>query len=90
MTGSLHQPNTYCAQLSAGYGTPHPECGPDEVFICYEHLEATTDMQLPGKRFGSLVFDDFGNDVTAVMESQRIVPVFANKAEHAKRYSKIA
>lgn len=73
--------------LQAGYGTGHPECGKDEVFICYGPVSEIGLMDLPGKRLGRMVFGDDGTDITEAAAQDRIVPVFANKAEHAKRYA---
>jgi hypothetical protein len=72
--------------FSAGYGTDHPEALPDEVFICYELPSQTGDMDLPNKRLGTRVFRDDGIEV-ATEDAFGYVPVFANKAEHSKRYS---
>ncbi len=73
-------------RYSAGIGTDHPELLPGEIFICYEILTNTKDMELPGKRFGTRVFDDNGNEDTVRANQLGYVPVFANKAEHSKRY----
>lgn len=71
-------------------GSPHPECKPDEMFVCYEELSRTTDMELPGKRFGTRAFDSSNVEVTDLASEAGIVPVFANREQNMARYSKRA
>ena len=70
-----------------GYGSSHPETQDGEVFICYEVRSDTGNMDLPEKRSGTQAYDKDGIDLTAKAAPFDIVPVFANKEMHGRRYT---